>query len=38
MQSVAKHRITIQAAARKLIEDSAYEEDGTILIQAHDLS
>ena len=38
MQSVAQHRIAIQAAARKLIENKAYEEDGSILIQARDLS
>lgn len=38
MQSVAKHRVAIQEAARKLIENKAYEEDGSILIQARDLS
>jgi hypothetical protein len=37
MQSVAQHRIAIQTAARKLIEERAYEDDGSILIKAHDL-
>ncbi len=37
MQSVAQHRETIQAAARKLIEGEAYEEDGSVLIRARDL-
>jgi hypothetical protein len=37
MQSVAQHRMTIQEAARKLIENKVYEEDGSILIQTRDL-
>ncbi len=37
MRAVAEHRITIQEAARKLIENDDYEEDGSILIRARDL-
>ena len=37
MQTVAKYRTEIQEVARKLIEDEAYEEDGSILIRARDL-
>jgi hypothetical protein len=37
MQSVDHHRTAIQEAARKLIENEVYEEDGSILIRAHDL-
>ena len=37
MQSVAEHRTSIQEAARKLIESEAYEEDGSVLIRAHDI-
>ena len=37
MQSVAQHRTAIQEAARKLIENEDYEEDGSILIRARDL-
>ncbi len=37
MRSVAEHRSTIQAAARRLIENSAYENDGSVHIRAHDL-
>jgi len=37
MRAVAEHRAVIQAAARKLIEDEAYEEDGSIIIRARDL-
>jgi len=37
MQSIYQHRMTIEEAARKLIEYGAYEEDGSILIQARDL-
>jgi hypothetical protein len=37
MQSVAQHRTAIQEAARKLIENEVYEEDGSILIHAHDI-
>ena len=37
MRSVAQHRAAIQEAARKLIEDKVYEEDGSVLISAQDL-
>jgi hypothetical protein len=37
MQSIAQHRTAIQEAARKLIENEAYEEDGSVLIRARDL-
>jgi hypothetical protein len=37
MRSVALHRTAIQDAARKLIESSDYEEDGSVLIRARDL-
>ena len=37
MQSVAEHRTVIQEAARKLIENEIYEEDGSVLIRAHDI-
>lgn len=37
MQSVVQHRASIQEAARRLIENDAYEEDGSILIRACDL-
>jgi hypothetical protein len=37
MRSVAQHRMAIQEAARKLIENEVYEEDGSILIRACDL-
>ena len=37
MQAVAEHRAVIQAAARKLIEDEAYEEDGSIVIRSTDI-
>jgi plasmid replication initiation protein len=37
MQSVARHRLDIQEAARKLIERNYYEADGSVLIQTHDL-
>ena len=33
MQFVAQHRTAIQEAARNLIENEAYEEDGSILIR-----
>ena len=36
-QSIAQHRTDIQEAARKLIENEVYEEDGSVLIRAHDL-
>ena len=38
MQSVAQHRMVIQEAARMLIENGAYEEDGSVLIRACDIS
>ena len=38
MQSVAQHRTAIQEAARILIENGAYEEDGSVLIRACDFS
>jgi len=37
MRSVAQHRTDIQEAARKLIENEVYEEDGSVLIRARDL-
>jgi plasmid replication initiation protein len=37
MQSVAKHRMDIQEAARKLIDRNFYEEDGSVLIRTVDL-
>jgi hypothetical protein len=37
MQSVSKNRMVIRTAARKLIEDKAYEEDGSILIRQQDI-
>lgn len=37
MQSVVQHRAAIQEAARKLIENDVYEEDGSILIRARDI-
>ena len=36
MAAVAEHRAAIQAAARKLIESRAFEEDGSILIRQRD--
>ena len=36
-QSIAQHRTAIQEAARKLIENEVYEEDGSVLIRACDL-
>ncbi|MET0010751.1 MAG: DUF1488 family protein [Candidatus Thiodiazotropha sp. 6PLUC9] len=36
MQFVAQHRVDIQNAARTLIENGVYEEDGSILIRACD--
>jgi len=36
MDAVAEHRAAIQAAARKLIESRAFEEDGSILIRQRD--
>ena len=37
MRSVVQHRMAIQEAARKLIENEDYEEDGSVLIRARDL-
>ncbi|WP_260291840.1 DUF1488 domain-containing protein [Sedimenticola hydrogenitrophicus] len=37
MRSVTKHRLTIQAAARKLIENEEFEEDGSVWIGAQDI-
>jgi hypothetical protein len=37
MRFVARHRTAIHKAARRLIENEAYEEDGSVLIHAHDL-
>jgi hypothetical protein len=37
MRSVTQHRTAIQEAARKLIENQVYEEDGSVLIRARDL-
>lgn len=37
MQSVAKHRVDIQEAARNLIERNFYEADGSVLIRTGDL-
>jgi hypothetical protein len=36
MRSIAQHRAAIQEAARKLIENELYEEDGSILIHSRD--
>ena len=37
MLSVAQHRTVIQEAARKLIENEVFEEDGSIIIRIRDL-
>lgn len=37
MEAVVENRSTIEAAARKLIESEAYEEDGSITIRDGDL-
>lgn len=37
MSSVARHRSAIQQAARNLIENQVYEEDGSVTIRAQDL-
>lgn len=37
MSYIARHRIAIQDAARKLIENGSYEEDGSILIREQDI-
>jgi hypothetical protein len=38
IQSVVQHRIVIQEAAKTLIENEIYEEDGSVLILEHYLS
>lgn len=37
MQAITQNRAVIEIAARKLIENKAYEEDGSIVIQYKDL-
>lgn len=37
MRAVQENRSAIQAAARRLIEEEAFQEDGSILIQRGDL-
>lgn len=37
MGYVARHRTEIQNAARRLIENGTYEEDGSVVIRAQDL-
>lgn len=37
MQAVAENRSVIQATARKLIENEAYEADGSIVIRRGDI-
>ncbi len=37
MQTVTEYRAEIETAVRKLIEDKAYEEDGSILVRYKDL-
>ena len=37
LQAIKENRSAIEAAARKLIENEAYEEDGSILIHDHDI-
>jgi hypothetical protein len=37
MQSVTQHRVAIQDAARRLIGNKTYEEDGSIIIRAQNL-
>lgn len=37
MQTVKANRSIIEAAARKLIENQAYKEDGSIMIQGSDI-
>ena len=37
MQSVTDHRIEIENAARKLIDQKAFEDDGSIMIGYNDL-
>ncbi len=37
MRAVAENRTALQAAARTLIENGAYEQDGSIMIRQRDL-
>lgn len=37
LQVLKQNRSAIEAAARKLIENKAYEEDGSIIIQKKDI-
>lgn len=37
MRAVADNRVVLQAAARRLIEKGAYEEDGSIVIRDRDV-
>ena len=37
MQAVADNRAIIRAAAQKVIESEAYEEDGSVVIRAKDI-
>ena len=37
MRFVARHRSAIHETAKRLIENEIYEEDGSVLIHAHDL-
>ena len=37
MQAITENRWQIETAARRLIENEAYEEDGSIVIQLKDL-
>ena len=37
MRAVAENRSVLQARARKLIEDEAFEEDGSIIIRSKDI-
>ena len=37
MSAVAKNRSTLQAKARVLIENEAFEEDGSIVLRAKDI-
>lgn len=37
MRAVVENRPVIEAAARRLIESEAFEEDGSIIIRARDL-
>ena len=36
MKSVVQHRAVIQEVAKKLIENEAYEKDGSVLIRVRD--